>query len=561
MLLAALMVISLAACNPVNPTDKPTDKATDKATDAPTEAQTEDDAEGSYINGMYYFKETREITVEVFDRNVDNGTPANDNKFTDWIKAGVLRDHNIKVEFVAVPRWTETDEINNLLAAGDAPDICYTYSYPTILQYASQDGVIDLAELVEDKEMFPNLWSWLKESNIYWDKSVTDGSLYALEGRRANSNRIVTFIRQDWLDALKLDVPTTKAEFEACLVAFRDNAATLLGENADKMVPYSVSYDVGWRAGTLIESFIDPDITDKEFYINGFDDRKYTENGTKEAIRLLNKWYNMGLLWDDFALYGPGDTTEDDMMKAGYVGALTHNWDYVFRNGEDSINYQLTINVGENAKFVPCDPFEDANGTHQKFVDSGAGDRKAFLPYTNEEPIASLLYLDWISTASNILYLQTGEEGVNHIKGDDGSYKIISALGTEWAQNSGQNIDLTMTCNGLNLGDANITALSTAYSYPNNDPALVAAADAIAKTDTIPAKNVKVATIESENGMGEVLKTARDEGFDKSVVCAVADFDKTWDQYMASYLAQGGQDIIDERTVAWEAVYSGDSLQ
>ena len=26
---------------------------------------------------------------------------------TDWIKEGVLRDHNIEVEFVPVPRWTK----------------------------------------------------------------------------------------------------------------------------------------------------------------------------------------------------------------------------------------------------------------------------------------------------------------------------------------------------------------------------------------------------------------------------------------------------------------------
>ena len=161
------------------------------------------------------------------------------------------------------------------------------------------------------------------------------------------------------------------------------------------MIPYSVSYDVGWRAATLIESFLDPNMSDREFYINGFDDRKLTENGTKDAIKLLNKWYNMGLLWDDFALYGSGDTTEDSMMKAGYVGAFTHNWDYPFRNGEDSINANLQRQVGENAKFVAIDCFEDKNGTYTKFVSSTAGDRKIFFPTTNDEPLACLLSVSY----------------------------------------------------------------------------------------------------------------------------------------------------------------------
>ena len=81
-----------------------------------------------------------------------------------------------------------------------------------------------------------------------------------MKQKLANSNRINTFVRKDWLDKLGLKEPATKQEFEDMLIAFRDNADELLGADADKMVPYSVSYDVGWRAATLIESFIDPDI-------------------------------------------------------------------------------------------------------------------------------------------------------------------------------------------------------------------------------------------------------------------------------------------------------------
>jgi len=223
------------------------------------------------------FAETRHITVEVYDRGNDGGSDPTDNMYTDYIKKGMLEDHNVEVEFVAVPRWTEVDEINNLLAAGTAPDICLTYSYPTIQTYADMGGVIDLQNLVVDnKNDIPHLWDWLGTTNMYWDKSVQDGTLWALEGKRANNNRIVTYVRQDWLDALGLKAPTTRQEFYEMLCAFRDNADTLLGADASKMIPFSCSSDIGWRAALLIESMIDPNITDKEFYVNGFDDRKYT---------------------------------------------------------------------------------------------------------------------------------------------------------------------------------------------------------------------------------------------------------------------------------------------
>lgn len=150
-------------------------------------------------DGSYRFTNTRKITVEIFDRGLDNGkTTAYDNKWTQWIHDEVLAKHNIEVEFQPVDRWTETDQLNNLLAAGDAPDVCVTYDFPTIQNYAKMGGVIDLAEYVDKyAPVLGNLWGWLGESNIYWDKDPTTGSIWALEARLAVNTRINTFVRQD----------------------------------------------------------------------------------------------------------------------------------------------------------------------------------------------------------------------------------------------------------------------------------------------------------------------------------------------------------------------------
>lgn len=548
LLLACFMTMSLAACGG--------DKAADTSGgqtggENATPVVTADPSE--IVDGK--FVETRKITVEVYDRGNDGGSDPINNMYTDYIKKGMLEDHNVEVEFVAVPRWTEVEQINNLLAASDAPDICLTYDYATIQSYANMGGVLDLAPYVEGyKEMLPNLWAWLGDTNINWNKDPQTGVIWAIEGKRAVTARINTFVRKDWLDKLGMKAPTTKAEFEKMLYAFRDNADLLLGADADKMVPYSVSYDVGWRAATLIESFMDPAISNKDYYINGFDDRKFTEAGTKEAVRLLNKWYNDGLMWDDFALYGSGDTTEDDMMKAGYVGAFTHNWDYPFRNGTDSIAASLKRLVGPDAKYVAIDPFEDSKGTHTKFITSSAGDRKIFFPTTNDEPLASMLYLDWISDPTHIQYLQLGDEGVTHTKIEEGVYASKAATGAA-IMNSGNNIDYTITCNGLCLANEESTIKSIAYGYAESDPADVANAYKIAMTDARAEKNVNVGAIEAEEGMGTVLSEKRDIVFDTSVIASPSDFDKVWDDGMKDYLSAGGQDIMDERTEKWNATY------
>lgn len=559
-LLSAAMVLSLAACGDKTPSTS-TETSVEKTVEASTETEVkadEPDANGM-LNGK--FVETRHISVELYDRSVDGGTDAGNNAWTQWIQAQMLDRYNVEVEFITVSRWNEKDDVNNLLAAQNAPDICYTYDLPTVQTYANMGGVLDLAPILEaNKDLVPSMFDWLGDSLIYQNLDPATGTLWAIEGKRNETCRINTFIRKDWLDKLGLALPTNKAEFEACLVAFRDNAETLLGADASKMVPFSMSYDVGWRAANIIESFMDPDITDEELYVNGFDDRKYTENGTKEAARLLNKWYNDGLIWKDFALSNADDSTEDDMIKAGFVGAFIHNYDYPFRDGENSINYTLKSLQGDDAKFVAVNCFEDKNGKYTKYRYSEGGDRKVFFPATNDEPVASLCYLEFMSQASTVEFLQAGEEGVNHtVDPATGAWVLVSDPegNHDWFVNSGKNIDMTLNCNGLRLATPELTNLSLAYAYANVDPADVQQAIEAAQVDARAPKSVSVGEIAAE-AEGTDLSGKRDQGFDNAIVASVADFDATWDKFMADYLAAGGQAIIDERQAAWDATY-GDS--
>ena len=550
LLICSMMLVTLSACSKKEPNNSttPTPAAVGNTDTSPAVTTVPADI----VDGK--FTETRKITVEVYDRGNDGGSKPEDNFYTNYIKEGMLRDHNVEVTFVPVPRWTEVEQINNLLASGTAPDVCVTYDYSTIQTYAGMGGVTDLSSyVVDNKDQLTNLWNWLGDTNINWDKNPTYGTIWALEAKLAVMNRINTFVREDWLKKLNIAEPTTLEEFEAMLKAFKDNASTLLGADADKMVPFSISFDVGWRADHLVGSFIPNDITDKDYYVNGFDDRKLLEPGTKAGIQVLNKWYNEGLIWKDFALYPAGDTTEDSMMKAGYVGAFIHNWDYPYRNGEDSIQSNLKRLVSPDAGFIAIEPFKNDAGVYKKYL-SGPVDRKVFFPSTNDEPVASLMYLDWISNPENRQFLQIGEEGVTHETQADGAIKTIAATGDK-IMNSPNNIDYTITCNGLDLGDPALTIKSIAQGYAGIDASYIEKAFAISPKDGRIGQNVNVGAITAEEGMGPALTAKRDTLLDQAVVAAPEKFDSVFDAGLNDYLGSGGQAIIDERTAAWERTF------
>ncbi|MDR2505731.1 MAG: extracellular solute-binding protein [Oscillospiraceae bacterium] len=503
------------------------------------------------------FAETRKITVEIYDRSVDDGPQPDDNMYVDFIKKGMLEKHNVEVEFVRVPRWTEGTDIANLLAAGSAPDICITYSMDVVNTYGQMGGVTDLAPFITDLEAaLPNLFGTVGTELIWWNKDPIDGHLWCVEANRIDSWQQNTFVREDWLAKLGLSVPTTLQEFEDVLVAFRDNAELLLGTEAAKLIPFMFSYDVGFRWQPILDSLTPDTFTDRERFIYGSDDRKFLWPAAKETARVLNKWYNMGLCWNDFALYDATTigTLEDDQLKAGYVGAFVHNSDYPYRNGTDSIHNALKRIIGEDAAFVSVNPFPNETGEVVRYAPAKASDRKIFFPYTNDEPVASLLYLDWISTFENTYFLQYGEEGVTHEVQENGGIKTIGVSGAK-KMNSVNNIDYTITINGQNLPDPETKINSLALSYDNTDPRYVELfVHHYLDYDRLMVP-VNVGIIEAQEGIGAELESKRNAILGKSISAPVDQFDAIWDSGVADYLQSGGQAIIDERIAKWTQFY------
>lgn len=515
--------------------------------DSGTKVAAQDDG---IVNGR--FATTRSITVEIYDRSNDGGSKPEDNFYTNFIKEGMLRDHNIAVTFKPVPRWTEVEALNNLLAANDAPDVCVTYSYPTIQTYANMGGVTDLAPFLKQyKSQLPNLWNLLGDTNIYWDRSPTTGEVWAIEALLFQNNRTSVFVREDWLKKLNMKEPTTLKEFEAVLVAFKNNAKALLGDNADKMIPFSIGVDVGWRADILTTSFAPDKITDADTWIYGFDDRRMLWPNYKEGIRVINKWYADGLVWKDFPLYPIGDKTEDNLIKAGYVGAFIHNWDYPYRDGDNGIAANLKKLVGPDAAFIAVDTFPNNAGKYRKYL-SAPVDRKVFFPASNKEPVASLFYLDFISKLENRKFLQIGEAGVTHEVLADGAVKTLKATG-EKIMNSPSNIDYTITINGLDLGDPALNTKSLALSYAGVDKRYIEKAWNIQHRDDRVTVGFNFGEIKAEEGMGPALQEKRNNLLTQSIVAKPAQFDSVYDAGFQDYLNSGGQAIIDERRAKMEA--------
>ena len=160
-----------------------------------------------------------EITCMVWDRgNAAPGTTPEDNALTQWIQEQVLKDCNVKVKYVSVPRSGSDDKVNVMMAGGSAPDIIFTYEQSLFGDYTRNGGVADLTDsLAKYGDKINELIGDIQYMGQY------EGKQYAIMKRRGfQIPRHVTYVRKDWCDAMGMDIPTTKDELIDYLYAVKE---------------------------------------------------------------------------------------------------------------------------------------------------------------------------------------------------------------------------------------------------------------------------------------------------------------------------------------------------
>jgi putative aldouronate transport system substrate-binding protein len=500
------------------------------------------------------FTNTRSISVLAWNRSPDRLPNIRDSYWADYIRAEMLRLHNVEVDFVQVPRWgPEYTYLAALLAADMAPDVAFTFQYPTVLTFAEMGGVMDLAPLTANYRGFmPNFYDLLGEANIYWNRDPQMGTVWAFAGRHFDHLlRINTFVREDWLQRLNIAPPTTLQEFEDMLIAFRDNASLLLGDDAHQMIPFRLTQDAGWTGDPIITSFIPNDITDRQWYVYGFDDRRFMMPGIMEGVRVLNRWFNEGLIWQDFSLHDAADPRGDELIMLGFVGAFSANWDYPFRASPGIIT-NLRQHGDPDGNFIVVTPFQNDAGIVRMQVPHGT-DRSIFFPRTNTEPIASLLYLDWISRPETREFLMFGIEGVHHIRHDNGAFEALPLDDVPDHQYIPviRNFDILPTFNGMALECDTARAATQALGFPGIPQQQVIDAIEAGLAHAWVGPRAVTRAIAAESDFGGGLPALRDAALNTAITAPIDQFDTVFNAQMSAYMAAGGRAIIEERRQAW----------
>ena len=491
------------------------------------------------------------ITVEVFDRGTDGGrTQATDNAWTQWIQEKVKKDLNIDVTFFAVGRWTEDTQIINLMASGSAPDLCYTYNNGMISNFRDQGGIMDLAPYIDSllpdmKKLLGSDPAILGQDLIYRERDPVTGQIFSIRSYVTRLSQRNIFIRKDWLDKLGLPLPRTTQEFHDALLAFRDRDPGNVGRN--NVIPFGQDSDARWGFASIVHAFFDPGLSDRDLWIYRSTSRPILVPGYKEGLRMINQWYNEGLIFRDFPLF---KITDDyyNLLKTGLVGAFSGNWDVPWRP-----DYKIAEELAQNvpgAEFVPVDCIQSPDGITHKDISDKAG-LYIFVPGFSRNQDAALKYLNWLCLYENFHFLQVGAEGVNHDIVNGVPRTLTTPANHPWIQNSQNNIDYTLPMNGVDLLDPDLNGRVLAFGYGNTPPEIIVNANNLSVING-RAPVVYPATTTMDGIYGQALSDKADALIAQAVTASPADFDRIWDAGIRDYLTSGAQEILDERASLWK---------
>ena len=230
----------------------------------------------------------------------------------------------VHLEWTAISPDTEGEKFNLMVASNDLHDIISNAT--TLYTNGGEAAVAD--EILIDhlpyltEELTPQICKLMEAYPEAVPEALTEsGWLAGMPQMSMQTESTQTFgplIRKDWLDDLGLEIPETYDELYEVLKAFRDEK----GADAAMVLNYAgTGINNGLVQGLGIYGLVADAAMSEPFY-QVEDEVKYgpIQPEFKEYLTMINKWYEEGLIWQDFMSYQDFQNPPTDVILAGRTG-------------------------------------------------------------------------------------------------------------------------------------------------------------------------------------------------------------------------------------------------
>jgi len=226
----------------------------------------------------------------------------------------------IRIKFYHPPFGKEAENFNLAIASGDLSDIFHVLyyngtvpSYPGGWDKAIEDkAIIRLNELLP--KYAPNYYKMLKSNPDIYKTLLTPGGSIVCIAPIADVWKPWggLYIRKDWLDEFKLPVPVTYNDWYRVLKTFKDKKGAVMQLLYVGFHMYD-AFNAGYNAPYGF------------YQVNGTVKHGLLENGMREYLSMMNKWYKEGLIDKDFYAVRDYYPKESAVISGKYGAFFSYN--------------------------------------------------------------------------------------------------------------------------------------------------------------------------------------------------------------------------------------------
>lgn len=273
---------------------------------------------------------------------------------------------NVHIDFTTASFLEAATQFQLMISAGEYTDLIdgAAQMYITGGAGAVEDGVI--LELSRYMAEFAPNYSVLRERDaaLYKETMLDDGSIVCFHPVRDLDNYVYPgtglMIRQDFLDAVGMEIPKTYDELERVLTAFRDQLGVEIPLYLDASGVFqdnwlAAGYDVALMTQTGMHQ------TMPFYQVDGEVHYGLMENGFREYVTMMNRWYTDSLISNDF-------TSALSMRDSGYGALMASDTVGVFLAANTSLNAfneaGKAVNPDYNLVAMPDLTVEAGSQTH-----------------------------------------------------------------------------------------------------------------------------------------------------------------------------------------------------
>lgn len=355
-----------------------------------------------------------------------------DSQIEQWLE----ERYNLDITVVALPGWSDATAKITLLMTDETqrPDIIWWWNMEEdFVKWVDAGLLVDVAPYMEKYTVMRDYYNDVDPTVLFYAAS-DDGAIYRIPGDVAEPCCETLWIRQDWLDNLGLQVPTTLDELEDVLYAFTNDDPDGNGVK-DTYGLGGDGYDIRsfwpWIQGSG-EGY------GKDGFVRKADGT-YVYGAATEDRRIwlerVAKLYADGVITPNIIT----DTDRDEEMANGGFG-VTHSW--VNYNNPSNGTMKSFYATNPDAKWVPIDMVKGDNGNPQDNPCSVPA--WCYFGITNvcSDPERAYAIWDDMAQPENYVHRRFGVEGEHYKDNGDGTYEFIITGDSE--ENNTQNIGIKL---------------------------------------------------------------------------------------------------------------------